>query len=187
MRLCVTLLIALGSLVPLEGSAQVQRTWSFDLTVGGGTVRSDYPYVEDGAILAELLLGIRWRREPGNSFIAAAGISGDPVSNGYDASCNPLPNGDCAPHMPRFISRHVVFGWEALAADNASVRLMAGPAWYDARYGGGQSNGFQVRLDLAATRLGPVSPAISGRWMHVASYQNTEIDYYVFNFGLRIR
>jgi hypothetical protein len=186
MRLLVTLLVVFGLLVPVQGSAQRQRMWSVDVTIGRAIANKSPAYQETSHVLAEGLLAIRWSRAAGHSFIAAAGLSGDPISS-EDVACGGLPNDFCLPFLPSFTSGHVLAGWEALSASDASLRIMAGPVIHRFRNYEPRSGGFQVRMDVASPRMGRMGAVLSTRWTHVRSYRDTRVDYRSISFGLRVR
>lgn len=188
MKRLVTVLVVLGWLVPHGVEPQSVRTVSIDGTIGHATAFTQTPYVGDNGAVADAMLAFRFSDAPGHSLIGAAVVSRwDILSNGYDASCTPLPDGSCTPHMPFFAMRAVVFGWEVLSSGHASLRLTAGPAFFRFRDGEPQSNGLHARADLGSALAGRVGVVISANWSKVNSYRDTEFDYRAITAGLRIR
>lgn len=124
-------------------TAQHRSPLALDVTLGLHTVVGGLIDLRTGLLFDALLTG-RVRTLPRRTLVAGVGAS--TVFGGSGDRCLPTPGGGCA-SQGNFVVLNALVGFDQ-PIENASVRLLVGPAVYDGA--GGRSTGLHGRVDLAS-------------------------------------
>ncbi len=181
--------LAVVSGTMMAGSAAAQYHFpvsteaSFGFRVGqGGT------YANPIGAAVDVVLGYRLREIPAGTLIAALNLGAQtPVST--LGPCHVLPDGGCAPSFPIFFSGGTLVGLQRGSARTASVRILAGPTYYDAHRsdGGGGALGLQGRMDVSTPPWMHTAVVASLRHSVLPSFQGDALGITSFGLGLRIQ
>jgi hypothetical protein len=184
--LVLSLVLACGALLAPQATAQehfpVSTEASFGPTMTHGGMYSTGP----GAAV-DVVLGYRLRDTSVGTLIGAlnAGVQ-FPVS---PSGCPLDPGGDCSPEFPAVISGGPLLGIQRGSARTASVRILAGPTYYDAHRsaGGGGALGLQGRVDVSTPPWMHTAVVASLRHSVLPSFRGDALGITSFGLGLRIQ
>lgn len=180
--LVVCVLLALGAIGAPDSAAQVPVSVEATFGWGAGTGGT---YTNRGAPQLDLMLGLRFADTPAGTIIGGLAV-GVPLPVARSLECLLLPDGECAPGFPQFFSGGVLLGMQWGSDRSASLRALAGPAYYRAPEGSG-AVGFQGRLDLATPPLMHTALIASVQRSVLPSFQGNTLGITSLGFGLRVQ
>ncbi len=164
-------------------ASDAQRRISVDITGGVSAVRGGRePYVNDGGVAAELLVGLRRPARRGPMHAVAAGIRGDAGQTCY-VSPPPSGSGKCAASAPTVRHLGVLTGYE-YRRSGSSVRALLGPTLYSASRHAGVGGRLHLSAAVGAPRIA-LTVGVNGNWLTL--FNGSTLRYYSSAFGLRFQ
>ncbi len=189
LRIPLALLVVVGIPVATPLAAQERSPVSLEASVGVGVGRSSERFRESTGLALDATLASRIRRTPSGAVIVALSGGGQGILTGVTSLCEPMPDGNCAPAYPGFYSLAALAGREWTHGVGASVRALAGPAYYraDWRSGGGGALGLQARVDVTTPPLWRVALLGSFRGALLPSFHGSRHTLGAIGLGLRVQ
>ena len=138
--------------------AQGRPAVLIEATAGIGVAADMRSHNDHVGLAFEATAGWRLRPELGRTVVVAIS-GGTQASMGSIDTCEPAPDGGCARDYRRFHGVAALAGWEVRAFRGASLRALAGPAYYRAGARDGTTRdglGLQGRIDIATPAVGRV-------------------------------
>ena len=180
-RIMAFLAVVSGHTVILE--AQSAGRISLDVTVGGGSGVGG-TYDERSSPFADAMIGVRRGVRDGHGMLfgASLGVQG-PMAG--DDMCNPVPNDPCPSDFPSFYSVGGLLGWEGAFARDATLRLLAGPAYLWASEGRGI--GATSRIDVSSPSIWHLALLLSLRGTVLPDVDGATLGLWSLGAGIRVR
>lgn len=180
-RIMAFLAIVSGHSAILE--AQTARRISLDVSVGaGGGVGGTYD--ERSSVFAEAMIGVRLGPHVGHGMLVGASLGVQGPAAGED-SCNLVPNDLCASDFPSFYSVGGLVGWEGAFARDATLRLLAGPAYLWASEGHGI--GATSRIDVSSPSVWHLALLLALRGTVLPDFDGATLRLWSLGAGIRVR
>jgi hypothetical protein len=178
--------LVLACAVSLPAAAAAQQSFgpsieaTFGLSTGGGG-----SFNERGGAAVDAVLAMPLVRTSAGTFVAGLTASG----NGKPTSqlvCIDGPGDECIGSYPTFLSLGLVAGVQQPLGRNASARVLAGPAYYQA-VDGPDTWGMQGRVDVARPFAPRTAAVFSLRGSVLPSYEGETLRFASLALGLRIQ
>src|SRR5690349_17414793 len=134
------------ALAALPAAAQSPSTLSIDATLGAGFGHGgENPGVHRGVALDGIAA---WRLGQSSRSLIVGATASFQGSIAQNDLCAAAASGGCVPDFPLVYAAGMVAGVELTRARGRTIRLLAGPAWYEVD-DGGEAVGLQARSDLS--------------------------------------
>lgn len=177
--LACSTLFAVAARAQSGHSVFVEATLGANVGQGGGQLRNRT------GIAADALVGVRLSQALRGKGAIGLGMGWQGAMAGAD-DCPLATWGGCLGDFPKFFSLAALAGAELGRAHGATVRLLAGPAYF--REDEGESAlGGQARLDLSTPALYHVAIVASARVSVLPSFHGNAYSLAAFGLGLRVR
>jgi hypothetical protein len=184
-RVALVFLAVACGLAPARGAA-AQLPFAVSVDVSAGVfVGSGGTYVDRSGSAIEALVAYRLRPTSAGILLAAVTL-GVQAPMTTDDRCTPLPNGDCMPGFPLFVSGGALLGVQRGSARTASARFMAGPVYYRAEDDGG-ALGVQGLVEVATPSWHHTALFASLRHSLIPRFRQDAVGITSFGLGIRIQ
>jgi len=184
-RVALVFLGAACGLAPARGAAQLPSAVSVDMSAGvfvgsGGT------YVDRSGPAIEALVTYRLRQTSAGILLAAVTL-GVQAPMTTDDRCALVPNGDCIPEFPLFVSGGTLLGVQRGTVRTVSARFMAGPVYYRAENEDSGALGVQGLAEVATPSWHHTALFASLRHSLLPSFRQETVGITSFGLGIRIQ
>lgn len=177
-----SLLLACAAALP--AAAQQSFGPSIEATVGfsagGGGA-----FIERGGAAVDAVLAMPLARTSAGTFVAGLTASGNGKATS-ELVCADGPGNVCIGSYPTFLSLGLVAGVQQSLGRNASARVLAGPAYYQA-VDGPDTWGLQGRVDVARPFAPRTAAVLSLRGSVLPSYEGETLRFASLALGLRVQ
>lgn len=182
--LAAALLLACATALPADAAAQQSFGPSIEATVGLSTGGGG-AFIERGGAAVDAVLAVPLARTSAGTFVAGLTASGNGKATS-ELVCVDGPGGVCIGSYPTFLSLGVVGGVQQPLGRNASARVLAGPAYYQA-VDGPDTWGLQGRVDVARPFAPRAAAVLSLRGSVLPSYEGETLRFASVALGLRLQ
>jgi hypothetical protein len=178
-------LLACSVIVSASARAQASHPVSVDATLGVNAGRGGGEFRGRTGVAVDALFAVRLPRASRGNAAVGLGMGWQGAIAGAD-DCPLAATWTCANEFPRFYSVAAFAGAEVGRMHGATVRLLAGPAYF--REDEGESTvGAQARLDLSTPTLYHVAFVASARLSVLPNFRGDAYTLSALGLGLRVR
>ena len=183
----VLFIVAMGVTFTTRGIAaqSQQHPFAIDATLGGGVGHGGPRVRNRGGFAADASVGVRLGRPLNGrgTVVFSAGWQG--ALAGAD-DCPLVPGGGCLGRYPMFFSAAALAGVEVGRPHGATIRLLAGPAYFR-EDDGEEAFGMQARFDVSTPAALHVALVASARASVLPNFRGDIYSLSALGVGVRIR